>query len=198
MKTKNKILIGIIALALAVGFFIYLNRLQNSLEQLQLEIVELEKTLEEIKNEKLGQAIYLKNYYLGGNIATTSPTHFTTSTATTSLVYNTSAADLISIDINFDSSTTPSTLYWVNDFGDNLQDFYPETGSTVDSSTSVTHGTSEVIHQWTYASTTLTIDEAIRKSISIEPIASQLGRVRFWVSGASADLWVRVVVRERR
>ncbi len=156
------------------------------------------KSVDEGKTNTLGQAIYLKDYYLNSNTATTSPTHFKTTTATTSLVYNTSAADLISIDINFRSSTTPPTLYWVNEFSHNLLDWFPETGTTINSATSVTHGASEVINKWTYASTTLTINEAIRKSISIEPISSQLGRIRFWVSGAPADIWAHAVVRERR
>lgn len=146
----------------------------------------------------LGQAIYLKNYYLGVNPATTTPTHFKTTTATTSLVFDTSAADLISININFNSSTTPPTLYWINEFSQNLNDYFWETGTTIDSSTSVTHGVGPVINKWVYASTTLTVNGAIRKSISIEPIASRLGRISFWVSGASADLWVNAIVRERR
>ena len=219
INIKKFILPACVILLVGILFGIYTAPQKKSVE------IQKETIKEIIKEEQnLGEAIYLRNTYFNGQVATTSGGFIVADAATSTFDFDTSAADSISVDFAVRSSTTGLTLFWIKEFSLDGIDYFPETGMTINSVNSVSHNTEHVVNDWTYATTTNTIGGTevgsstgefwglplsvtlssavsgltVRKDISIEPIASHKTRIRFWTSGADASVWIKATVRERR
>ena len=176
----KKVIIGltIAILAVAIGLFLNLTREDTPVNTQE--------------NENLGGGMFLRTSYLNNNPSTTTPTTLATDSASSSLVVFTQGADIVDFNIYTESTTTVPTSFFTIEASRDQQDWFGEDGTTVDSTTHVTHGADIVVHEWAVATTGATY-----KTISIEPVASRFIRVNIAVEGATTDIWASLVARDR-
>jgi hypothetical protein len=127
--------------------------------------------------------------YLNDNIATTTPTFLTTTSASTTaeLIMLVADAKHIDLNINFKASTTASVLKWINYFSmdDSNRNWYAENGYTASSNILSTEGATPLVHSWTPGTT-----DTSYKNRGINPVASKYVKTRFWTENANGSLYV--------
>jgi len=113
----------------------------------------------------------------------------TTSTQNATTTFATVGVDLISLNIQFTGSSTDSTLNWRYEFSDDFQEWFGEDLIQA-STTSIAHSSTTVAHSWNPQTTS-----KVRKSVSIDPIASRFMRVIFFTTNSTSSVWFRVALK---
>jgi len=115
---------------------------------------------------------------------------------TADFIFSVGSADLLDLYIDMEASSTASVLQWTYYFTDDKEEaastvWYAEDGKSVDSTTSVTHGATALVHSWTPGATGNKY-----KNISIEPLAAERMKITFTgvtaTSTISADVLRRI------
>lgn len=116
--------------------------------------------------------------------ASTSVAYMTPGTGTTTCTMVTVNTELVDIGIQFNASDTAATLSWEVEFSRDGIDWYGEDGRTLTSNIAVTHGSTTPVHSWNPQ-----VAGISRKSITLSDLASELTRVRFYVTGGNGSFF---------
>lgn len=126
------------------------------------------------------------------------------STATTSFPFSSDRTDQLDLNLSVSGSSSATTLIWTYEFSnDNLScdtqptacNWFPESGSSIDSINTVTYSSSTVIHSWKPA------DGAFATSslnVTVPSVASRYTRVLFQMTQASGTLYAEVARKVQR
>lgn len=158
--------------------------------------------LSSVKNQSLslpfGQSFSVATSSLTGTTASTSPTYLAAYGTTTTAVFDISGSNALDISLQYNASSSTSTLAWIYEFSDNSNDWYMEdavstSGATVTHSSTAT-SSDLMINSWT-PETGNGVNSAVgkripsKKLVHLSNVNAEYMRITFSSWNAGGAIW---------